>query len=66
MWQPMETAPRDGSVFIVWSPAGVTSSGCAYGQGVDLCEFDLDMDDFIKHGCGFAYATHWMPLEPPA
>lgn len=59
-WQPIETAPRDGCVFLTFTPDS------QYNQGIDFAEYDLRDEMFCKHGCGWRYATHWMPLpEPP-
>lgn len=56
-WQPIETDPKDGSVFLVHGPYGffIASWGgelfpywCFESPGEGDCEF-----------------THWSPLEPP-
>lgn len=59
-WQPRETAPRDGSWFLTWSePPG------EYWIGMDFAKFDLELEQFVKCGCGWAYVQFWMPLPPP-
>jgi hypothetical protein len=57
-WQPIETAPKDGRLILVWAPAkeGFTSlySLCRYHPDAGFC-----IDEIRE-------ATHWMPLpEPP-
>ena len=62
-WQPIETAPKDGTEFLAWD--GLMIETCWFKDGVLLaswdnqrfsCDTDVDCD-----------ATHWMPLpEPPA
>lgn len=56
-WQPKETAPRDGSWFLTYSP----DSSSPY----DVASFDVEYDDFCKYGCGWQYVSHWAPLQPP-
>ena len=55
-WQPIETAPKDGTwVLAVWK--NNLNSACAarvYGTG----SWEIDADD------GVATPTHWMPLPP--
>lgn len=59
-WQPIETAPKDGS-FIIYGPS----------IGV-ICEVENWLDTqfacFFSESYGRIYnPTHWMPLpEPPA
>jgi len=58
-WQPIETAPRDGTYILawvrpVWGVQYLRIVTFYHGQWVDSC--DLSPED----------CTHWMPLpEPP-
>lgn len=63
-WKPFPgDAPRDGTVFIVWSPRNPPD----YPPTIDQCEWDEVLGDFIKWGCGLDGVTHWRPmLDPPA
>ncbi len=61
-WQPIETAPKDGSEFLTIIPAEEGKHGPLY----DTAYWSEEFEDFIQHGCGFEFVTHWMPLpEPP-
>jgi hypothetical protein len=56
-WQPIETAPRDGTEILVW------------GGGHDVASVwwqDGDEDVWFN-GDVIVHPTHWMPLpKPPA
>jgi hypothetical protein len=56
-WQPIETAPRDGTIFLVWAPGahGLSPmfSLCAWHEDAGFCI------DELRH------ASHWMPLPDP-
>ena len=57
-WQPIETAPKDGTVFLAWAPGreGLPPmfSLCAWHPDGGFC-----IDELRE-------ATNWMPLpEPP-
>jgi hypothetical protein len=53
-WQPIETAPKDGSTFLVHT---------GERESYDLAEYSARYGEFVKHGCGWDYATHWAPLD---
>jgi hypothetical protein len=63
-WQPIETAPKDGTEILAYSPrdyAGIFKTAwrptdCPGWGSIDsCCAYYVDME-----------ATHWMPLpEPP-
>ena len=61
-WQPIDTAPKDNTAFLVWVPGNrCTFSACRSSDGT-LLEF------FGGHGYSetLQTATHWMPMpEPP-
>jgi hypothetical protein len=63
-WQPIETAPRDGSRFLVWEKH--------YGIRIGRCKERADHDDWLSYMDAFdgsskggPRATHWMPLPTP-
>lgn len=80
-WQPIETAPKDGTLFLCWVSAvrhGETDDGQQYQQDasqIDFCAWRNGPPDMPEHGyfdpcCGQVGdaqgVTHWMPLpEPP-
>lgn len=68
-WQPIETAPKDGTRILVWALEGY---GIAYwGNGAynrstrsyDLCWVN-GLRVLRKARC-FRNVTHWMPLPNP-
>ena len=68
-WQPIKTAPRDGTPVLIWSP-DASAHGISLAQFI---EFEGDPDDggwqdFWSDTSVIidAEPTHWMPLpEPP-
>lgn len=65
-WQPIETAPRDGTAIL--------SAGGGLEQ-VDICAYNAriggwscgscTLDDTDQEPEGYNRPTHWMPLPPP-
>ena len=53
-WQPIETAPKDGSRVMLWIDGG-SEFGFWNGRSWDDGDFVNDL----------GAATHWMPLPPP-
>lgn len=79
-WLPIESAPKDGRLFLCWVAAERWSAedGGGSGRGADTSDFDFgrwqSMDDHPEGGyyenmmgqIGDAQdITHWQPLEPP-
>ena len=59
-WQPIKTAPKDGSWIIVC----VVENGTAYRPSVGIWDFEREAwSDGLN--CGEWPVTHWMPLPPP-
>lgn len=74
-WQPIETAPRDGTKFMVWAP------GYEWPESVLWEEYDADdaeaigetgywryADDLLSEAtddCCSEYWTHWHAIVPP-
>jgi hypothetical protein len=60
-WQPIETAPKDGTDVLLWVPDGTYFSlmmtGSYEGEDMGWC-------DNARGSPGFD-PTHWMPLPPP-
>ena len=73
-WQPIETAPKDDSLLLLWASGHYGSAGSVKLGSFredDMCGdlgamwLENDYDDF---SCTMAStpisATHWMPLPP--
>ena len=65
-WQPIETAPKDGSCIVCWAPSfdgpcfltwkTNPRTGLSYfGDVVEQDDYELGTDG----------PTHWYPIEPP-
>lgn len=64
-WQPIETAPKDGSTFLVWDSYYGTRIG-RYFRRADHDDWLSYMDASGGSSKGGMRATHWKPLpEPP-
>ena len=62
-WQPIETAPRDGTVFDVYTKYGRVTNCVACIQFGSIYNYDRESDNYDRK---VNFATHWMPLpEPP-
>lgn len=77
-WQPIETAPKDGTKVLIWeqysrTPVVTSYSGYTnkWGQVVgswSACKehYDVDGDAWLTDRLYQDLITHWMPLpEPP-
>lgn len=71
-WQPIETAPKDGTPVDLWiqiyETRGYRATGCEYRdsewQHYSLPEFGHSIE--LCHVDWQHLATHWMPMpEPP-
>lgn len=76
LWRDIETAPRDGSIFLCFVTAeryGETDEGQQYAQDVSQADFGWwrpgDDAGYFDCGCGQIgdrqHISHWMPLPPP-
>lgn len=57
-WRPIETAPKDGTLFLVWAPG----SEFDLPDMMSLCAWHPDGGFCV---CELRYPTHWMPLPAP-
>lgn len=65
-WQPIETAPKDGTRVLVFDAAWC---GGKPMQSVSYWQWYERIDDGSRQRCGswsgVTVATHWMPLPDP-
>lgn len=76
-WQPIETAPRDGTTVLVYVPGESLFPTAARYDTPERFEADYGDRDYMEEGwrwslgypCDFheevLQPTHWMPLPPP-
>lgn len=66
-WQPIETAPKDGTAFLGWLP---DRQGFVARQDIGICswsEWGGGIWSLGGHTSVTSQPTHWMPLpEPPS
>jgi hypothetical protein len=63
-WQPIETAPRDGTWALFWQPANKQAGHpSARKTAVSVDQFS-DEWPRARHQLPEAKYTHWMPLPP--
>ena len=64
-WQPIETAPKDGTRVLIYQPAGMWRS-CNRGARIDLAYWHQP-GNAEKPGFWMPTSrpTHWMPLPDP-
>jgi hypothetical protein len=65
-WQPIETAPKDGTDIMVYVGVFEPDYAVAHWNGEfwDMLPEELEADDYSR---AFGQPTHWMHLpEPPA
>jgi hypothetical protein len=58
-WQPIETAPKDGTEVDLWVPDDGRFTNCWFMDGIWL-----QTEDGNTYSTGGA-PTHWMPLPQP-
>lgn len=61
-WQPIETAPKDGTFVLLFTACGCIEGFWSYGEWEQsVCAASYDM----AHAYIECRPTHWMPLPPP-
>jgi len=56
-WQPIETAPKDGTEILTYRKARLISVASYWPhEGAEWC---------VSDGVHILNVTHWMPLPPP-
>lgn len=68
-WQPIETAPRDGTEILIYlgSPWAAVEKAQWYEPWRNWQKENIDWSENPKEqfGIGSAIPTHWMPLPAP-
>lgn len=60
MWQPIETAPKDGTLILI------AKGGASAWHNMFAGYWDEGLGEFKYHRDGYVRnPTHWMPLPPP-
>lgn len=62
-WNPIESAPRDGTRIDIWVPREGRLVNCWHQNGLWL--FDSSIIDDDTPGVVYEAPTHWMPIPPP-
>lgn len=55
-WQPIETAPKDGRLLLIWDDTV---------PGPEIGWYELDNPHAMKHGFSTMRPRFWMPLPDP-
>ena len=63
-WQPIETAPKDGTEILVWNEVSGPYR-TAYQDRINEYEGRWPMGFCGRIGVWFPSPTHWMPLPKP-
>lgn len=67
-WQPIETAPKDGTVVLLFVPESTDTDGVRVGFFSYWAAYgDWYGDESASHSLSNLYGkpTHWMPLPAP-
>lgn len=66
-WQPIETAPKDGTVVYLYRQVGDWKvRGHGYWEGGGIVSGWITQGFYDPPGnLGLAHPTHWMPLPAP-
>ena len=76
-WQPIETAPKDGTKVLVYVPSDSIYPTAAQYVSPEYFEREYGDRDYMEAGWRWAFGypsdfheevvepTHWMPLPPP-
>jgi hypothetical protein len=59
-WQPIESAPKDGTVFLTWRKGWLRARMCMMNSGRWFYPFGAPVSDLESD-----QPTHWMPIPPP-
>jgi len=63
-WQPIETAPKDGTLVLVFEASQGVAVACQNGETWYL-DVPWNAPDLSQDFSMYYAPTHWMPLPPP-
>ena len=62
-WQPIETAPKDGTMVFVWYPINLRRLHASFESSIKKAKFMPDLDQWLVESVsGDVVITHWRPL----
>jgi len=62
-WQPIETAPKDGTMVFVWYPINLRRLHASFESRIKKAKFMPDLDQWrVESVSGDVVITHWRPL----
>lgn len=65
-WQPIETAPKDGTAILIWDTYVHDLSMPVVGSWVENTDYGGEFEwEHWKSGGVLYNPTHWMPLPTP-
>lgn len=65
-WMPIESAPKDGSVFLAWVLPDSTFGGARLERGsAQFCRWQTDYFMCVGFHSRGGLPTHWLPLPLP-
>ena len=62
-WKPIETAPKDGTLVLVWDSTDYAYT--AYYSRSRRTWVNEQRSDLPEYGPKYWHPTHWMPIPPP-
>ena len=64
-WQPIETAPMDGTRILAWITHRVSDNGKKVDIPTVVSWWGHDADCWVEDGYDTVHPTHWRPLPTP-
>jgi hypothetical protein len=64
-WQPIETAPKDGTEIWLFCPDEQPQQVAGYWAADPNGPYWAYCEQLVMDVAGEAFPTHWMPLPPP-
>jgi hypothetical protein len=62
-WEPIETAPRDGTPLLLWLPAPLSKPAIGHWNRDLICWV---VEDSNLEGCDEHQPSHWASVTPPS